>query len=344
MLSGIGSIAFDNLLEPGKYMSIERQESLRNLGVMVARIRATGGTGRLALRNTVRIGMLHLYFEHGQLVHLEGTRAGTDDALIDLAGWSEGVIRFDDGVLSERQTITPAQQEFFHRTILLMQQRGVVGASPRLMPPFPAQPSSTAPLRSRARPGSQAMSAQLPVTPASGQRLPGQPDSTSDAFVPPGEIGQPVFGRPSTPLRSFSGPLPAEPSTAPLSSTAEVLLSARQWDLLVAAAHAMLESVGHLFGQRQAQNILQHVLAERSEESEVLGLLQVDRQGWLRELQAHEMLMQPVREVASAFVLLISDFERRCAALLGEEKARRMIAQALSPYQDGLAEIGIILN
>ena len=123
-----------------------------------------------------------------------------------------------------------------------------------------------------------------------------------------------------------------------------MLLSARQWELLVEVMRAMLESVGHLFGQQQAQNILQHALVECSEESEVLGLLQVDRQGWLREVRVHEMSMQPVREVAEAFVLLISDFERRCAGLLGEEKARQMIARALYPYHDGLAEIGIALN
>ncbi len=108
--------------------------------------------------------------------------------------------------------------------------------------------------------------------------------------------------------------------------------------------HTLLETVGRLFGQQQALNILQHALADRGEESEVLRLLQVDRHGWLREVQLHEMLSQPVREVAAAFVLLIGDFERRCTALLGEEKARQMIARALYPYHDGLAEIGIVLT
>ncbi len=316
-------------------MSIDRQDSLRNLGVMVARIRATGGTGRLALRNTVRLGMLHLYFEHGQLVHVEGSRASADDALIDLAGWSEGLIRFDANVLPERHTITPAQQDFFHRTIMMMQQRGVVGASPRLGAPFPAQPSPVAPSFQSARSLSQ-------MTPG---RLSEQPDMTIDASPAPADMRPAAYRHPSGPQRSFSGPLPANPSTAPARpGTAEVLLSAKQWELLVEVVRAMLESVGQLFGQRQAQNILQHALAERSEESEVLSLLQVDRQGWLREQRLHEMVMQPVQEVAPAFVLLISDFERRCASLLGEEKARQMIARAIYPYHEGLAEIGIALN
>jgi len=56
------------------------------------------------------------------------------------------------------------------------------------------------------------------------------------------------------------------------------------------------------------------------------------------------MLAQPVQEVAAAFVLLISDFERRCAALVGEEKARQIIGRALLPYQSALTEIGIALH
>jgi hypothetical protein len=129
-----------------------------------------------------------------------------------------------------------------------------------------------------------------------------------------------------------------------LAGKAEVLLTKRQWELLLAVMRAMLDQVAQLFGQRQVQNILQHVLAEQSKQSEVLGLLQVDRQGWLREVKMGEMLAQPVQEVAEGVVLLISDFERRCASLLGEEKARQMIAQALFPYQDALAEIGIAMN
>jgi len=321
-------------------MSIERQEPLRNLGTMIARIRATGGTGRLALRNTVRVGMLHLYFERGQLVHLVGSRASIDDALIDLAGWSDGLIRFDVGVLPERQTVTPAQQDFFHRTLLLLQQRDVVeGVFP---PPFSAHPEQDAPPQTSLRSLRQKTPARLPVAPTSSQGQPAQFDPTIDAFLPPGTIKRTAYRPPSGPQRKKSHPLPSAAPVFP--GTAEVLLSARQWELLVEVVNAMLEGVGQLFGQRQAQNILQHVLIERSEESKVLELLQVDRQGWLREARLHEMMTQPVQEVASAFVLLISDFERRCAGLLGEEKARQMIARAIYPYHDGLAEIGIALN
>ncbi|HEY7351011.1 MAG TPA: hypothetical protein VH599_22065 [Ktedonobacterales bacterium] len=325
-------------------MSIDRQESLRNLGAMVARIRATGGNGRLALRNTVRIGTLHLYFEQGQLVHLAGSRASIDDALVDLAGWSEGLVRFDAGVLSERQTVTAAQQDFFHRTLLLLQQRGVVEAVPRFTSQMPAQPAPPAPLPPRSRSLSPATPARLPVIPTLPLRAPDQLDPRIGALLSLGEIQRPAY-RPPPPQRNFSGPMPASPLPGPVvPGTAEVLLAARQWEMLVEVVNAMLESVGHLFGQRQAQNILQHVLTERSRESDVLGLLQVDRQGWLRELRQHEMLTQSVPQVASAFVLLITDFERRCAALLGEEKARQMIARALYPYHDSLAEIGIALN
>ncbi len=322
-------------------MSIDRQEPLQNLGTMVARIRATGGTGRLALRNTARMGTLHLYFERGQLVHLAGTRASADDALIDLAGWSQGLIRFDAGVLPERQTITPAQQEFFQRTILMMQQHGVLGAAPQITSQFPAQPPSAVPPRHR----SHASPERMPITQASPQGLPAHQSPLLNTFFPPEEVQRFSYKNASAPPRGKSGPMPGFPPAEPVvSGTAEVLLSSRQWELLVEMMHTLLETVGRLFGQQQALNILQHALADRGEESEVLRLLQVDRHGWLREVQLHEMLSQPVREVAAAFVLLIGDFERRCTALLGEEKARQMIARALYPYHDGLAEIGIVLT
>jgi len=324
-------------------MGTDRQEPLRNLGVIVARIRATSGAGRLALRNSARMGMLHLYFERGQLVHLEGTRATIDDALIDLAGWTEGLLRFDSGVLPERQTVTPGQEDFFYRTLLLLQQNGVLDPV-RQAPQFTAPLPQTAPSLNQARPMSQMTPARLPVIPATPQRSPDQFDPSLDPFPTPAEIQRVSPRLPSAPPRGYSGPLPPAPPPAGPPAPTEVLLSPKQWELLVEVVRVMLEGVGRLFGQRQAQNILQHVLAERSQESEVLGLLQVDRHGWLRELRTHELLNQPLQEVATAFVLLISDFERRCAALLGEEKARQMITRALYPYQDALAEIGIALN
>lgn len=326
-------------------MSIAKQEPLQNLGVMVAQIRATSDTGRLALRNTVRMGMLHLYFERGQLVHFEGSHGSTDDALIDLAGWSGGMIRFDAGVLAERQTVTPAQQEFFQRTLLLMQQRGVLAAQPQRTPREPMQPSSNGLPRPGLRPAPEITSTRLPIPPASPQPLSERFAPTIDDFLPPQHIQWPTGKNSSVPQRERPASMPLFPSSVPgVSNPAEAVLSARQWELLVEVMHSMIESVGQLFGQQQAQNILQHVLLQRSEESEVLGLLQIDRQGWLREIRVHEMMAQSVEGVAGAFVLLISDFERRCAALLGEEKARQMIARALYPYHDGLAEIGIVLN
>ncbi len=117
-----------------------------------------------------------------------------------------------------------------------------------------------------------------------------------------------------------------------------------QWDLLVEVVRALLEDVGQLFGRRQAQNILRNVLADQSEQLPVLGLVQVDRDGWLRELRPGEMLTQSRQEVAEGFVVLITDFERRCALLLGEERARQMISLALHDYQEELAELGIAVN
>jgi hypothetical protein len=327
-------------------MSIDRQEPLRNLATLVARIQGMRGTARLAIRNTVRMGTLHLYFELGRLVHVEGSRSTIDDCLVDLAGWTDGQIRLDISVQTERHTVTPEQETFFQRTLLLMQQRGTVSVPSRPAARSQAGSPPAGTLSSPARPPLSGMRPpRLPVT-SPAPRRPDPGEVIVDAPFSPGERERtPHSPYPSS--RGYSGPLPQMPPLSPVSPPpigAEVLLSSRQWEVLVDAARAMLEGVGHLFGQRQAQNILQHVLAERSDQSEPLGLLQVDRRGWLREVRPGEMLSQPVAEVSEAFVLLISDFERRCSALVGEEKARQLIARALHPYQDVLAEIGIVLN
>ncbi len=328
-------------------MSIDRQEPLRNLATLVARLQGMRGTGRLAIRNTVRMGTLHLYFELGRLVHVEGSRSSVDDCLVDLAGWTNGQIRLDIGVQTERHTVTPEQESFFQRTLLLMQQRGTISVPSRPAAQFQASPPPGGPLSPPARsPLPEMTPPRLPVSPVSPRRH----DSGGpvvDVALTQGARGREPHPPSPLPARGYSGPLPQMPPLSPISphlAAAEVLLSSQQWGVLVDAARAMLEGVGHLFGQRQAQNILQHVLAERSDQSEPLGLLQVDRHGWLRELRPGEMLSQPVAEVSEAFVLLISDFERRCAALVGEEKARQLIARALHPYQEVLAEIGIVLN
>jgi len=255
-------------------------------------------------------------------------------------------MRFDAGVSTDRQTVTPAQQDFFYRTVLLMQQHGTHRATPPLGMPFAPQPERSGAGRPPTRPLPEIPTSHFPPQPPSYQRQPEPFEMMPDASSVPSPLWPPpVYKHPAvTQGDKWGARSPVPPSGSIVSGRAEVLLSARQWELLVEVMHAMLESVGHLFGQQQAQNILQHVLAERTEESDVLGLLQVDRQGWLREVRVHEMLTQPVREVATAFVLLISDFERRCAALLGEEKARQMIGRALYPYHNGLAEIGIVLN
>jgi hypothetical protein len=281
------------------------------------------------------MGTLHLYFERGRLVHMQGIRANADDLLVDLAGWKEGVIRFDVGVSSERHTVTPEQEQFFQQTLVLLQQRGVISTASRpLSSPdafFSPQPYEQ-PLHSSARSG------PLPMSPSPERPLPNQ-----RRFPPPGGVSwgpghaPPGQGNP-TPQPRMTTPAALPPLSLP------DLLTPPQWDLLVEVVRTLLEDVGQLFGHRQAQNILRTVLADQSEHVPVLGLVQVDRDGWLRELQPGEMITLSRQEVAEGFVALITDFERRCALLLGEERARQMISRALRDYREELAELGIAVN
>jgi hypothetical protein len=327
-------------------MTNERQEPLQQLPAMVARVHNTNGTGRLAVRNTTRMGTVHLYFEQGRLVHIQGTRASTEEMLIDLAGWREGLVRFDLGVLSERHSVTPEQEQFFQKTLLMLQQRGVPRGSSRPLPPLPvpeifsqqAPVVPPSPVRPRFSPpvgGQQS---------AQGQHAPpSAPPRTQAPTTPPG--GYRWAAGQSSPEHGISGPQARLPMSGPLPPlSVPDPLTPPQWELLVEVVRVLLEAVGQLFGRRQAQNLLRTVLAEQSEHLPVLGLVQVDRDGWLLELRAGEMIMQPRQEVAEGFVVLITDFERRCALLLGEERARQIMSLALQDFQADLAELGIAVN
>lgn len=319
-------------------MTSERQEPLQSLMSVVARIRGTSSTGRLSLRNTARMGTLHLYFEHGRLVHLQGTRANADDLLVDLAGWREGVVRFDVGVLPERHSVTPEQEQFFQQTLNLLQQRGIINTASRPLSPLaPPDLFQSPPLPEQAH-HPAGRSGPLPQHPPAEVPLPNQRPFTPSGNGPWGPGS-------AYPGQGNSGPqsrMTVPPALPPLSLPDP--LKPQQWDLLVEVVRALLEDVGQLFGRRQAQNILRNVLADQSEQLPVLGLVQVDRDGWLRELRPGEMLTQSRQEVAEGFVVLITDFERRCALLLGEERARQMISLALHEYQEELAELGIAVN
>src|SRR5258707_8011075 len=79
--------------------------------IALMRIRNTGASGRLSLRNGEGSGLAHLYFNHSRLVHVTGDKRDGTAVLEDLLTWSKGSIRFDAAFIAAHDDLTsqPAQ-------------------------------------------------------------------------------------------------------------------------------------------------------------------------------------------------------------------------------------------
>jgi hypothetical protein len=74
------------------------QGSLRDLARIINTIRRSHAFGRLTLRNTVRLGVAHLYFHSGRLVHVVSSRGDASATLNDLRDWARAIVRFERGI------------------------------------------------------------------------------------------------------------------------------------------------------------------------------------------------------------------------------------------------------
>src|SRR5215469_17797989 len=114
---------------------MEHTYPLSRLAIDITTVRAKGQTLRLVLRNTERFGLIHLYFEHGHLVQVQGHKEGPLKSFADLATWSQGTIRQDDIALgAEKRGINPGLEEGLDSTLLQLESRGVVQAPPSSRP------------------------------------------------------------------------------------------------------------------------------------------------------------------------------------------------------------------
>jgi len=102
------------------------QGSLRDLAYIINNIRRVRAFGRLTLRNTARMGLAHLYFRGGRLVHVVGNRGGANITLTDLAEWTLATIRFERGIAMGGEGINAEQERLFDDVLMRLQRRGVV--------------------------------------------------------------------------------------------------------------------------------------------------------------------------------------------------------------------------
>ena len=111
------------------------QGSLRDLAKIVNTIRRSKAFGRLTLRNTSRLGVAHLYFRYGNLVHIVSNRGDADATLADLPTWTRAIVRFERGIAVSNESITDEQEQLFDHVLLQLQIQGVVTAptTPRVV-------------------------------------------------------------------------------------------------------------------------------------------------------------------------------------------------------------------
>lgn len=104
------------------------QGSLRDLPAILQTIRRSRAFGRLTLRNAVRLGVAHIYFHHGELVHIVGTRGDALATLDDMRGWSQATVRFERGIIAIDATIggSSEYEQLLNDVVAQLQTRGVI--------------------------------------------------------------------------------------------------------------------------------------------------------------------------------------------------------------------------
>ncbi len=105
------------------------QGSLWDLTRIVATIRRSRAFGRLTLRNSDRVGIVHLYFHSGNLVHLVGSSGNTAATLRDLYHWTHATVRFERGATPANATITATEIQNFEEILLHFQRIGLVASA-----------------------------------------------------------------------------------------------------------------------------------------------------------------------------------------------------------------------
>jgi hypothetical protein len=285
---------------------MEHAHQLSALAGLIAALRAQQRTVRLALHNTERFGLIHLYFAQGRLIRVDGHAGDPARNLLDLATWRQGAVRVDQVEPPAADAASPAALEAeLHQAIAELERRGVV---------YPAPPSVHAAPRWAPSRGPSASSGVDGLPP-----LPEQ-DAPDAGFVPPA----------------------AEPWPEPDARADR--LTDPQWQLLALAVHQVTERAGQLLGGAIAESMMRHALAQLAKDSAFLAGLELDNTGWLRAREAGFTARFATFDVVEAVAALLSQVELRAAGVIGPQRAQQLVAQALAPFRASLEQIGLAVR
>jgi hypothetical protein len=296
---------------------MEHTYPLSRLSIDITAVRAKGQTLRLVLRNTERFGLIHLYFERGHLVQVQGHKEGPLKSFADLATWTQGIIRQDDVALgAEKRGVNPGLEEGLDSTLMHLESRGVVQAPPV---------------------GRPARSYQM-ETPPYVLPMPFQaPSIVGVNDQPPSWQSPPSV--PAAPHELFS-----DMQTIPIASAnPSDYLADSQWQLLALVVRQVVDQAGALLGKETADGFIRQSLAYGAVKRPPLRILEMDATGWLSPLPGQHISSYPLADVADAVAVLLTSFEDRCASVIGEADAHRLIANAARPFSASLAQLGLAI-
>src|SRR5262245_20749045 len=115
---------------------MERAYPLTYLSELIEATRTQGGPARVVLRNSERFGLIHLYFAHGHLTHVQGHRETPLRSLEDLATWHTGGIRRDEvEAAAGALAADPRLEAALDLALSMLEQQGISRPIPPVMPP-----------------------------------------------------------------------------------------------------------------------------------------------------------------------------------------------------------------
>ncbi|QBD78379.1 DUF4388 domain-containing protein [Ktedonosporobacter rubrisoli] len=113
-------------MPPASHSGSLWQSSLSDLANIVQHIRRRRAFGRLSLRNTERLGIVHLYFRAGKLIHIVGNHGDGRSLLQGLKTWTRGTVRFEGSVTPNEATIGAEHEQLFEEVLAYLQAHGIV--------------------------------------------------------------------------------------------------------------------------------------------------------------------------------------------------------------------------
>jgi hypothetical protein len=287
------------------------ERPLAFLPAYVAAARARGRPTRLVLRNTERVGLVHLYFYQGRLTLVEGHRGAGTASLADLATWQSGTIRQDELDAAPAASMPDPQLEAALADALRqLEARQIVGRS--------------------TPPGSE----PHPITRPSAPRLPA---------VQPGMLRMPgavsVPGLPPLPDRAMSEA--ATQRTPATSNGSGSDITDAQWQFLTRTLHQIVERASQEVAEGVAIGMLMQAVSRITPAHPFLAGIEVDERGWLHARHEGYVAHFARQDIVRALAALIGEYQTRCSLVLGPGGAQRVVADVVEPVRGPLASLGL---